>query len=102
MCAGLPVIATDRGCLRETVVEGVTGFIVPPNSPEAIAERLLYLIRSPEERHRIAKNARFRYEEEYTMPVFAARMADLFAQVIQSTYHRDPQAMNSRHQSIQR
>ena len=102
MCAGLPVIATDRGCLRETVVEGVTGFIVPPNSPEAIAERLLYLIRSPEERHRIAKNARFRYEEEYTMPVFAARMADLFAQVIQSTCHRDPQAMNSRHQSIQR
>lgn len=100
MRAGLPVIATDRGCLRETVVEGVTGFIVPPNSPEAIAERLLYLIRFPEERHRLAKNARLRYEEEYTMPIFAARMADLFAQVIQSNCHGNPQTMNSRHQSI--
>lgn len=84
MCAGLPVIATDRGCLRETVITGVTGFIVPPNSSEAIAEQLLYLIRSPEERRRLAMNARFRYEQEYTMVIFAERMADLFAQLVQS------------------
>lgn len=90
MCAGLPVIATDRGCLRETVVQGVTGFIVPPNSPEVIAERLLYLIRSPEERRRLGQNARLRYEEHYTMGIFAARMADLFAQITQSNFHGNP------------
>ena len=102
MCACLPVIATDRGCLRETVVEGLTGFIVPPNSPEAIAERLLHLIRSPEERRQLAKNARLRYEEKYTMSIFAARMADLFAQLVQSDFHRIPRTMSSHHKSTQR
>lgn len=100
MCAGLPVVATDRGCLRETVIEGETGFIVPPNSPEAIAERILLMIREPHTRHRLGANARLRYEREYTMPAFAARMADLFAQVSQSDYHENPKSMDSRHWSI--
>jgi glycosyltransferase involved in cell wall biosynthesis len=86
MCAGLPVIATDRGCLRETVVEGVTGYIVPPHAPDAIAARVLQLIRDPVGRKTLGQNARLRYEQEYTLPVFAARMADLFAQVIRSDY----------------
>ena len=96
MCAGLPVIATDRGCLRETVVEGVTGYIVPPNSPEAIAERLLLLLREPKRRLAFGADARLRYEREYTMPTFAARMVDLFAQLAQSNYHDTPNMMDSR------
>ncbi len=100
MCAGLPVVATDRGCLRETVIEGETGFIVPPDSPEAIAERILLMIREPHTRHRLGTNARLRYEREYTMSTFAARMADLFAQVSQSDYHENPKSMDSRHWSI--
>ena len=100
MCAGLPVIATDRGCLRETVMEGETGFVVPPNSPTAIAERILLLLREPHIRQRLGANARLRYEREYTMPLYAARMADLFAQVSQSDYHENPKSMDSRHWSI--
>lgn len=99
MCAGLPVIATDRGCLRETVIEGETGFIVPPHSPEAIAERILLMIREPHVRQRLGANARLRYEREYTMPTFAARMADLFAQVGQSDYHENPKSMDLPHGS---
>ncbi len=102
MCAGLPVVATDRGCLRETVLEGETGFIVPPHSPEAIAERILLMLREPHMRHRLSVNSRLRYEHEYTMPIFAARMADLFAQVSQSDYHENPKSMNSGHWSIRR
>ena len=86
MCAGLPVVATDRGCLRETFVEGVTGYIVPSNAPDAIAGRVLQLIRDPVGRKILGQNARLRYEQEYTLPAFAARMADLFAQVIRSDY----------------
>ena len=99
MCSGLPVIATDRGCLRETVVEGETGFIVQPHSPKAIADRILQLIREPHTRKHMAAHARRRYEQEYTMSTFAARMADLFAQVSQSDYHENPKSMDSRHWS---
>jgi glycosyltransferase involved in cell wall biosynthesis len=101
MCAGLPVVATDRGCLRETVVEGVTGYIVPPHSPEAIAARVIQLIRDPHSRQTFGQNARLRYEHEYTMPTFAARMADLFAQVIRSDYDRNQKATPARHWSTE-
>lgn len=99
MCAGLPVIATDRGCLRETVVEGVTGFIVQPHSPEAIADRILKLIREPHTRKRMGTNARRRYEQEYTMSAFASRMADLLAEVSQLDYRKNPKSMDSHHWS---
>jgi glycosyltransferase involved in cell wall biosynthesis len=35
---GLPVVAADVGSLKEEVVEGVTGFICPPQNPTALAD----------------------------------------------------------------
>jgi glycosyltransferase involved in cell wall biosynthesis len=37
---GRPVIATDHGGARETLLEGETGWLVPPGDPEALAARL--------------------------------------------------------------
>jgi glycosyltransferase involved in cell wall biosynthesis len=37
----LPVIATNVGGLPEVVKEGETGFLVPPNDPEALAEAVI-------------------------------------------------------------
>lgn len=37
MLAGLPVVATDVGSVREAIEEGVTGWIVPPEDPAALA-----------------------------------------------------------------
>lgn len=49
MAIGRPVITTDVPGCRETVREGVNGFIVPPWSPEAIAEKMLYFISHPDQ-----------------------------------------------------
>ena len=38
---GVPVITTDVGGLAETVVEGETGLIVPPENPEALARAIV-------------------------------------------------------------
>lgn len=99
MSAGLPVIATDRGCLRETVVENVTGFIVPPNSPIAIAERLLFFIRDRSAQEKFGRNARRRYEQEYTMSIFAARMGDVFSHVMRPDCQENQTEMKSTHGS---
>jgi len=48
MAAGLPVVATDVGGNAEAVSDGVTGFIVPSEDPEALAAAILSLTVDPE------------------------------------------------------
>ncbi len=44
MKAGLPCVATDVGGNPEVVLDGVTGFIIPSEDPQALADKLLLLI----------------------------------------------------------
>ncbi|HZD55705.1 MAG TPA: glycosyltransferase [Anaerolineales bacterium] len=44
---GLPVVAADAAALPELVRDGVNGFLVPPDSPEAISKAILKLTESP-------------------------------------------------------
>jgi glycosyltransferase involved in cell wall biosynthesis len=47
MASGKPVVATDCGGPAETVVEGETGFLVPPGQPVILAEKITLLLQSP-------------------------------------------------------
>ncbi len=49
MAIGRPVITTDVPGCRETVVEGVNGFLVPKWNPEALADKMCYFIENPEQ-----------------------------------------------------
>ncbi|QLB58146.1 glycosyltransferase family 1 protein [Acinetobacter indicus] len=48
MAIGRPVITTDVPGCRETVIDGVNGFIVPRWNPEKLAEKMIYFIEHPE------------------------------------------------------
>jgi glycosyltransferase involved in cell wall biosynthesis len=47
MACGLPVIAVDSGASRDTVIDGVTGYLVPPAGPALLAARIRQLLASP-------------------------------------------------------
>ena len=49
MAVGRAVITTDVPGCRETVVDGVNGFIVPKWNPQALAEKMIYFIENPEQ-----------------------------------------------------
>lgn len=49
MAIGRPVITTDVPGCRETVVNGVNGFLVPKWNPQALAEKMIYFIEHPEQ-----------------------------------------------------
>lgn len=44
MAAGLPVVATDVGGVREAIVEGETGFVVPAGDDQKMAERIIEVL----------------------------------------------------------
>lgn len=49
MAIGRPVITTDVPGCRETVVDGVNGFLVKPWDQQALAEKMIYFIEHPEQ-----------------------------------------------------
>ena len=49
MAIGRAVITTDVPGCRETVVDGVNGFLVEKWNPQALAEKMIYFIESPDQ-----------------------------------------------------
>jgi glycosyltransferase involved in cell wall biosynthesis len=66
MAAGLPVVTTDRGAIRETVIDGQCGFVLPDPDPRELADRMLRLLRDPTLRERMGEAARSRHLEHFT------------------------------------
>ena len=48
MAAGLPVVATDVGGVREAIIEGETGHIVPSGDDKMMAERIIQVLANDE------------------------------------------------------
>lgn len=57
---GTPVVATSVGGAKEAITDGVEGFIIPPERPDMIAERVLRLAAEPELAERFATASRAR------------------------------------------
>ena len=76
MAMELPVISTRVGGLTEVVVDGQTGYIVPTDDSDAIAERLRILIRDPQERDRLGRNARQLILTHYNVTVNSRTIVD--------------------------
>ncbi|OGT98274.1 MAG: hypothetical protein A2079_02585 [Geobacteraceae bacterium GWC2_48_7] len=48
MVCGLPCVVTDVGGNSEVVLDGVTGFLVPSDAHESMADKVLSLLADPE------------------------------------------------------
>lgn len=66
MRAGLPVIASDVGGVRELVVENETGFLIPIENVGMLVQRMRFLLVNSRDRMRMGDKARKRYETKFT------------------------------------
>lgn len=78
MAAGVPVVSTDAGVVRDMVVDGRTGVVVPRGDVEALAEAIGRLVGNPKERERMGAEARRLYEAEFTDDACARRLVAFF------------------------
>jgi len=67
MAAALPMVATDVGGNREAIIDGETGFIVPPGDPDALADRLIRLLEDPALGKKMGRAGRQRIENYFTL-----------------------------------
>jgi len=67
MRAGLPVVASDVGGMRESVEEGITGLLVPPQEPVALAAAIDALITDGARRRQLGEAGRRAFEQRFRL-----------------------------------
>ena len=81
MAHGKPVIVTRTASLPELVVEGETGFVVPPNDPAALREAVDRLVGDPRLSAEIGNRAREHVRRHFTWSEVAGRGMALYRRV---------------------
>jgi glycosyltransferase involved in cell wall biosynthesis len=80
---GRPVIATDHGGARETVVPGNTGWLVPPGDTTALATAIDHVLRlEPEARAALGRRARAHIAQGFTRDAMCARTIDVYEELL--------------------
>ncbi|MGH9381471.1 MAG: glycosyltransferase [Thermoanaerobaculia bacterium] len=74
-----PVVATTVGGIPEVVRDGVSGVLVPPGDPEALARGLLGVLRDPTLARRLGTQARQVVRQRYSAQTMHRRILDLYS-----------------------
>jgi glycosyltransferase involved in cell wall biosynthesis len=82
MACGLPVVATTAGAIPEVVEDGVTGVLVAPDDPEALANTVVSLLSDPERMKAMGTAGVERVRERFTWDKVAQRVMDGYHRVL--------------------
>ena len=80
---GRPVIATDHGGARETVIEGETGWLTPPGDADALARAIdRVLAMSDEERDKLAQTAIANVRLNFSKDAMCSKTLDVYDEIL--------------------
>ena len=82
MAMGRAVVATNVGGIPELVEEGTTGYLVPPGDADAMARRILELLRDPAQRRAMGGAGRARVEREFTPARMKQKLEGLYDRLL--------------------
>jgi glycosyltransferase involved in cell wall biosynthesis len=78
MAAGLPIISTDRGAIKETIIDGVTGFVLYSQDSNELLAKLMLLIEDKTLRKNMGTKGRKRFIKHYTLNRWVSDMKAVF------------------------
>ena len=90
MAAGKPVIVTDGGGSKELVLDGKTGFLVPPKDPLALAEKIEFLLDNPDIACRLGRAGRERIEKHFSLTQMIDETLKLYEHVLNGRTRSGP------------
>ncbi len=82
MACGVPVVSTNVGGPSETIVDGETGFLVPPRDPGALSQRMIQLLGDPALRQQMGTQGRRRVLEHYALADDVARLERVYREAL--------------------
>jgi len=82
MAVGTPVVASRVGGIVEIVREGQDGFLVPPDDPQALANRLYLILSDPALRAQMGQNARQHFLDRFEQRANIVKQADWFEALV--------------------
>jgi glycosyltransferase involved in cell wall biosynthesis len=86
---GLPAVVTDVGGNAEVVVHEETGFVVPPQNSDALADAMLRLMNLPAEmRQQMGALARQRVEQQFSLESVVTQWENLYYELLQTKSRR--------------
>ncbi len=90
MACGTPVIGSDVGGIRFSVADGVSGFLVPPNDPDALAARAAELLADPARMREMGRAGVQRVQAQFTWPKVARAISAFYERVLGVRMPRRP------------
>ena len=81
MACGTPVIGSDVGGIKYSVVDGETGCLVPPNDPDALAQCIQGLYQQPDRLKEFGRNGIRRVNRCFTWGGVTGSIASFYKQV---------------------
>ncbi|HJU97214.1 MAG TPA: glycosyltransferase, partial [Jiangellaceae bacterium] len=84
MACGRPVVGSAVGGLLDTVVDGITGLLVPPRDPAALAGAVRGLLDDPDLHARFGRAARLRAVALYSWSRVARLTERAYLEVVRS------------------
>ena len=85
MACGLPVIVTDSGDNKLWIEDGENGFVVPIKNPEAIANRVIHLLKNKSMRSKFGEINRGKIEENYNYFKEMNKVKKLYEEIVKGT-----------------
>lgn len=82
--SGVPTVATNVGGQHLIVKENQTGFLVPPQNPQALAQKILLLATSPAQRRKFGLQARSHIEKHFSLSHYVQKIEKTYMKMIQS------------------
>lgn len=82
MYFGLPVVGTDIAGVREQIADGVTGFLVPPSDPMALADALEKLLINTDLRSRMGQAGRERVQQQFSTDAYVSGVMQVYRSLL--------------------
>jgi len=81
MAAGLPIVATNIPGSRDLVADGVNGFLVPPKSPESLAEKIILLVKNKKLRKEMGQES-YQMARRYDWKIITKKYVEVYETVL--------------------